>query len=198
MTETTAPRPDVAVVLGPWSSGTSAVAAVVAALGANGHPPFLRLTDPLTPISGESRELRRILSPCFSHDILQRTGTPDRLVPRLRIWAGPGLSVAKMAMLTWFLPEVLTAWTPHFIVVHRPLDLIEATRERRGWPPVYGRKGAEHIEAMIAREIPEDARRIDVEYEALREDPVTVGAGIAAFLDLPMNAERVRDAVRQG
>ena len=197
MTSVAVPRPKVAVVLGPWSSGTSAVAAAIAALGANAHPPFLRLNDPRTPVSGESRELRRILGAAFSHELLTRTATPAWILPRLRIWAGPGLSVAKMPMLTWFLPEILAAWDAHFVIVARPIEKIEATRARRGWPAIYGRVGAERIRSLIARDLPAEVPRLEIAFEALCDDPVAEGASLAQFLDLPMDPDRLRAAVRR-
>lgn len=187
-------RPQVAVVLGPWSSGTSAVAGVVTALGAHAHPPHAQLTDPRTPRSFESLALRRILVDCFDHDRLERTGAPS--VARLREWAGPGLSVAKMPMLTFFLPEVLEAWEARFLIVRRSLEAIEATRLRRGWPVVYGRAGAVRIEAEINRGLPERALRLEVEYDGLCLAPEAAGARIAAFLELPARPEAVRRAVR--
>ena len=191
-------KPKVAVVLGPWSSGTSAVAAAVSALGANAHPPFVRLNDPSTPVSYESRVLRQIIGPAFDHERLVRTGTPRWIVPKLRVWAGPELSVAKLPMLTWFLPEVLAAWDARFLIVRRHLDAIEKTRERRGWPSEYGRKGAERIYRLIADGLPKSVPVLEVEFETLRARPTETGDEIATFLDLPLSPARVQAAIRTG
>ena len=191
-------KPKVAVVLGPWSSGTSAVAAAVAALGGNAHPPFVRLNDPSTPVSYESRVLRQIFGPCFDHTLLARIGMPRWVVPRLRVWAGPGLSVAKVPMLTWFLPEVLQAWDAQFLVVRRHLDAIESTRERRGWPSEYGRKGAERVYKLIADGMPKTAPVLDVDFDELRSRPVETGDKIATFLDVPLAPEKLSAAINRG
>lgn len=188
-------RPKVAVVLGPWSSGTSAVARAVAALGANAHPPFTVLNDPRTPISGESRGLRQIFGPCFDHDRMIRTGTPLWATARLRIWAGPGLSVAKIPMLAWFLPEIMAAWDCRFLIVRRTLEAIEATRERRRWPATYGRQGAERIYGLIKDGLPRETPVQEVAFETLRARPEEIGDTIATFLDTPLAPDRVRSVL---
>ncbi len=169
--------PDVVVVLGPWSSGTSAVASAVAALGLNAHPPFVA---------------------SFDHNRAERLETPSWLVPRLRIWAGPGHSVAKMPLLAWFIPELLEAWDCRFLLVHRPLGAIEATRLRRGWPALYGRVGAERIYALVTKGLPSEAPQLDVDYDALIADPAEMGKRIAGFLDLPEAPEKMCRALRRG
>lgn len=190
-------RPRVAVVLGPWSSGTSAVAQAVMALGANGHPPFTRLNDPQTPVSGESRTLRRIFAPHFDHTTLTRTGTPRWASARLRAWAGPGLSVAKLPILAWFLPEVMRAWDARVLIVRRSAEAIEATRVRRDWPAVYGAEGARHIYRLIGDTLPRATPRLDVDFERLKADPGAVSDHIATFLDLPLDPLRVAAVIRQ-
>ena len=191
-------KPRVAVVLGPWSSGTSAVAGAVAALGANAHPPFVRLNDPRTKVSYESRALRQIFGEMFDHKLLARIGTPRWIDARLRVWAGPGLSVAKVPMLTWFLPEVMSAWDARFVIVRRGLEAIEATRERRGWPSEYGRKGAERIYSLIRDGLPGSVPRLEVDFDTLLGQPVETGDRLATFLDLPLAPERVTSVIRRG
>lgn len=189
------PRPDVTVVLGPWSSGTSAVASVVAGLGLNAHPPFVALTDARTPRSMESSSLRQIFDDAFNHDAAERLQTPRFLVPRLRVWAGPGRSVAKIPLLAWFLPELQAAWSCRFLIVHRPLEEIEATRVRRDWPALYGLEGAERIYRLIDQGR-RSVRSLDVSYPDLMAEPEQVGHSIADFLDVPAAPEKVRAALR--
>ena len=185
----------VAVVLGPYSSGTSAVAAAVAALGANAHPPFAAVNDPRTPVSGESVELRRIVLPAFDHTNVQRLDLPPWFVPRLRIWAGPGLSVAKLPTLAFFVPEMTAAWDVRAIRVRRDIQAIEATRLRRDWPAEYGRQGALAIEAVLDQNL-KDVPVLEVQFDELRANATDVGGWIAEFLDLSPNPDAVRAAVR--
>jgi len=184
------------VVLGPYGAGTSAVAAMAAALGANPHPPFATLTDPRTPVSGESVALRQIVLPAFDHARLARTGTPPWFLARLRLWAGPGLSVAKIPALAFFLDDLQRAWDVRALCVRRDRAAIEATRARRGWPVQYGAAGAAKIEAAIAAGLGPGTPRLALDFEALRTDPQGAGAEIAAFLDLPPDALAARRAIR--
>lgn len=196
MTDT---KPKVAVVLAPWSSGTSAVAGVIACLGADSHPPFMALTDPSTPRSFESHSLRDIIVDAFDHENLSRTPLPVEAVGRLRDWAGDApLSVAKMPMLCFFLEEVCAAWDPLFVVVQRDPVAIEATRLRRGWPAEYGARGAERIYPLIDAGLQAGAARLDVDYAALIADPAAQGARIASFCGLPENESAVRYVLTRG
>ncbi|MEM7056944.1 MAG: sulfotransferase [Pseudomonadota bacterium] len=189
-------KPTVAVVLGPFGSGTSALVAAVAALGANAHPPFAEVADPKTPVSGESLELRRIVVPAFDHENLCRQELPPWFIARLSLWAGPGLSVAKMPALAFFVPEILAAWDAKFIRLRRDHEAIEATRIRRDWPSEYGRAGAEKIEVELDRALANQTV-LDVSFDDLRRDVEGVGARIAEFLSIPANADAVRQVVRQ-
>ena len=192
-------RPTVVTVLGPWSSGTSAVAGIVAVLGAEAHAPFVRVNDPQTPRSFESLALRKIIEACFDHAGLQRRDVPPGLVAHLRRWAGDApLSVAKMPALCFFIEEVLQAWEPLFIVVTRPVEAIEASRVRRGWPAEYGARGADVIYPLIEAGVPRNAQRLDVDYERLKAEPEMVGAEIARFCGLPGAPQRVRYVLTRG
>ena len=196
---TAAERPKVVVVLGPWSSGTSAVAGVVAALGAESHPPFVGVADPSTPVSFESKGLREIIVGAFDHDNLARGPLPSDAVGRLQDWAGQApFSVAKMPMLCWFLQEICEAWDARFIVVRRTLSAIEATRQRRGWPAEYGSKGAEVVYLLIERGVPSDAPRLDVDYAELMGAQEGHGARIADFCGLEPDPEAVRWVLSRG
>ncbi|MEO1491462.1 MAG: hypothetical protein AAFV19_04835 [Pseudomonadota bacterium] len=190
-------RPAVIVVLGPWSSGTSAVAGALAALGANAHPPHFAVDDALTPASFESMALRRIVLPHFDEQTLTRHALPPWLVARLRVWAGPGLSVAKLPVLAYFMLEIARAWSARFVIVRRDLAAIEQTRLRRGWPEIYGRAGAERIYAEITRALPAGAPRVALKFDDLRTDPAQAGEALAAFAGLPPNPKAVARAVRR-
>ncbi|MFK7945538.1 MAG: hypothetical protein AB8B85_21880 [Paracoccaceae bacterium] len=192
-------KPKVVVVLGPWSSGTSAVAGVVALLGAEAHAPFLRVADPSTPRSFESLALRGVLLDSFDHAGLRRLPLASDTTSKIRNWAGDApLSVAKMPMLCFFLSEICAAWEPLFVVVHRSLNAIEASRLRRDWPEEYGSKGAKVIYPLIEAGIPEGARRLDVDYSELLADPAGQGARIARYCGLAENPDIVRYVLSRG
>ena len=192
-------KPKVVVVLGPWSSGTSAVAGIVAALGASAHPPFVGVADPRTPVSFESKALREIILDAFDHAALARGPLPEGAPARLAGWTGgAALSVAKMPMLAFFLEEICAAWEAMFIIVHRDPAEIEATRLRRDWPEEYGAKGAGVIYPLIEGDLPEGAPRLDVDYAALLADPAGQGTRIAGFCGLTPDMNAVRWVLSRG
>lgn len=182
-------KPRVAVVLGTWSGGTSACAAVVAALGADPRPPIFRTEDPSTPFSGESQALRRLILDHFPEPHMRRTRDAAGLPEALRAWAGAGPAVAKYPPLAWFLPEMMEAWEARFLVVRRPLDRIEATRIRRHWPPIYGAVGARMVYDRIERDLPAGAPRLEIDFEHLRHDRDAGIERIAEFLGHPVTPE---------
>jgi len=59
------------LVCGPWSSGTTAVGAMLEQLGAHGLPPYFRTNDPRTANSFESEAFRQLIGGMIDENTLR-------------------------------------------------------------------------------------------------------------------------------
>lgn len=144
------------VVLGAWSSGSTAVIGYLERAGAYSPRPHQATNDPKTPDSHEPKALRDALLERIDERTLQRRAHEG---PAFRDWfavwieqegeraraAGQTQIVIKHPLLAFFIADVQAVCQPTFAVVTRELVHIEATRRRRGWLPVYGRRGAQAL-----------------------------------------------------
>jgi len=152
----------VIVVLGSWGSGTSAVIGALERLGCHICPPHFKTNDSRTPNSFESLSLRSVIIPNFNEYDLHFSG-PDRglISGILKDWATAEQNTAgararlavKLPHLCFFIPDMVAAWDPVFIMIERPADEIEASRLRRGWPPHLGAQGAVAAYAAAERDL---------------------------------------------
>lgn len=152
-------EPRVLLVLGPWSCGSTALTGWLARMGAWSCPPHQATNDPLTPDSHEPKALRDALCATF-HEL---TLAPIGPVSAFSAFFGPWLAaerqkarsqglpavVLKHPILSLVLPQVLSACDARILVCLRPMDQIEASRQRRRWHPVYGRDGAQRLYGSI-------------------------------------------------
>lgn len=141
------------VILGPWGSGTSAVMGALDIMGLNTVGPYLRTNDPRTQNSYESLSLRKIILKCFDENTLSnRPYNRTDLINQLKAWKKENtittgtyvekIIAVKIPHLCFFVPEMVEAWDPFFVVVMRPLQEIENSRIRRKWHVHYGIQGA--------------------------------------------------------
>lgn len=147
--------PRVIVVLGPWSSGSTAVTGFLARTGGWTCPPHQMTNDPLTPDSHESKAFRDALCHCIDELTLEPRAPIDQFTYFFRPWiaqqrqqaaaAGQSAVVLKHPLAAFALPQILACCEPSFLVILRPLPEIEASRVRRRWHPVYGQSGAQKI-----------------------------------------------------
>lgn len=148
------------VVLGSWSSGSTALTGYLERLGAHSAPPHQPTNDPRTPDSHEPRALRNALAARRDEFSLEPRDTE---LPPFREWLAPWLAaeqerardlglthiVLKHPLLAFFTEDLRAVCSPRLLIVTRPVDDIEASRQRRQWHPVYGRAGAGPIYNQI-------------------------------------------------
>jgi hypothetical protein len=143
------------IVVGSWSSGTTAVTGYLSRLGGYTCPPTIQTSDPRTPDSHESVEFRHAVADVHDEMTLSRIGEPADFAQ----WFAPWLSqqhkraalnggkfvLLKHPLSALVLAEIQKICSPRIVVVTRPYAAIENTRQRRGWGPSYGIAGAKVI-----------------------------------------------------
>jgi hypothetical protein len=192
------------LVCGPWSSGTTVVAGLLERLGLHGLPPYFVTSDPRTPNSFESLAFRRLIGELVDEDTLRmRVDWPvaqQRLLEfrkRLEEQADGGavplfLKYPPSALL---IPEICRAFTTRLVYVLRPMQAIEATRERRHWQAQFGAAGAQVIypamfQALVDHEFPTHL----VRYTELLRDPAAHVDQLARFCGLPADGGAIAHA----
>ena len=143
------------LILAPYSSGSTAVTGYLARAGAYACPPFQMTNDPRTKNSHEPKALRDAICGIVQETTLQYTRSPENFAMFFRSWLpleeekakalGHTCLVMKHPLSCFVLNQIIDVCQPRIVIVGRPLDEIEKTRERRGWHPVYGRAGAVKI-----------------------------------------------------
>ena len=148
-------RPRLVLVCGPWSSGSSAVAGLLANAGLQAPGPYFPVNDPRTAATYEMQAFRRVLNTLASEQTLQRTASPDQalqalkrfrdeaLLPVVRWGEGDAPVMLKHGLAMLFLDELAELFDVRLVGVLRPLQAIEATRLRRGWHAGLGQRGAQ-------------------------------------------------------
>ena len=176
--------PSVIFVLGPWSSGTTAVTGFIARNGAWSCPPHFRVNDPRTPDTHESAEFRAMLAGLISERTLEPTRPDYRSL--FRAWFAPWLDdqwreaqaqgcaplVLKHPLTAFFLDEIEALCEPRYCLVLRDLAAIEATRRRRGWAAHFGASGAKGLYSHIFTDLVRAERScLSIGYDRFRQDP---------------------------
>lgn len=146
---------DVTLILAAWSSGSTSVAGFLDKCGAYTCPPHQHTNDARTPVAYEPKAYRDALAACIDEFKLVQKGPSETFTAWFRDWlpaqqrraaeAGAGPIVLKHPLQTFLLPALDRLAACRYVVVTRPYDRIEATRQRRKWHPVYGKAGAERI-----------------------------------------------------
>lgn len=148
-------RPRLVLVCGPWSSGSSAVAGLLANAGLQAPGPYFPVNDPRTAATYEMQAFRRVLNTLASEQTLQRTASPDQalqalkrfrdeaLLPVVRRGEGDAPVMLKHGLAMLFLDELAELFDVRLVGVLRPMQAIEATRLRRGWHAGLGQRGAQ-------------------------------------------------------
>lgn len=147
--------PRVIVVLGPWSSGSTAVTGYLARCGGWTCPPHQLTNDPLTTDSHEPKAFRDALCDFIDELTLKPKQPLGRFVDFFGPWlaakrqeaaaGGHAAVVLKHPLAAFVLQPILAVCEPHFLVVLRPLPQIETSRLRRRWHAIYGQDGARQI-----------------------------------------------------
>jgi len=147
-------------IAGSWGSGTTAVIGALDSLGVPTLGPHLQSKDPKTKNTFELRPFRNLVHRYVDElSLKHKDNYRDEFVPalqqfqtRLENKAFPNqpdttkqLLALKMPLASLCLPEICSTFDTRLIVVHRPLDEIDASRLRRNWEPRYGASGAQQI-----------------------------------------------------
>lgn len=185
------------LVCGPWSSGTSATAGVVAALGLPAPGPYVDIDDPRTSSTHEMKAFQLLLQSLVSEQTLARLVAPPEMVRALTHFKNVTLPEAlaqqgmnserpvmlKHALASFILPEISQVFDLRLIVVTRPLAAIERTRLRRGWPAHYGQAGASQIYGNVfSYVVNSDLPYHIVRYPQLLAQPEEVIAALVKFV----------------
>jgi len=202
-------QPELILVCGPWSSGTSAVAGVLAGLGLEGLKPYLRTSDEKTRNSFESLAFRDLVLSLADEDSVASTAKSVASVARLRDFRsailegefGPQLLDAnkpiflKYPLSAALIPAICTVFRTRLVYVLRPLKDIEATRTRRIWPASQGAAGAQRVYAyMFGALVEQRTPTLMVRYPELLEQPVEIAGQLARFAGLDAKRELIEKA----
>ena len=196
------------LVCGPFGSGTTAVAGLLARLGAVGFGPYYRPTDTLTPDSHELVAFRELILTLAS----EQTTT---LKPRADIKAALDGFRARIAnqelgryddnaaipiflkhpLAALIIPQICAAFDTRLIYLVRPVRDIELSRRRRKWGAQYGAKAAGIIyshmfNALINHSFPTTI----VRYAELVHSPLEHTRRLAAVAGLKCSANVMREA----
>jgi len=208
------PGVDLVLVCGPWSSGTTAVAGLLARLGMKGLPPFLATVDERTPNSYESLAFRTVVDEVAAEASVSVTAPPPVIVERLtafreRIvrqehgaYAGEPIFL-KYPLSALIIPQICEVFCTRLVYVLRPIRDIEATRARRSWGPHAGAQGAQVIYGAMFRSLVEERipMPLMVRFVELLEDPRAAARALARLASLNVEPERLDSAatfVRRG
>jgi hypothetical protein len=192
------------LVCGPWSSGTTVVAGLLERLGARGLPPYFVTNDPRTPNSYESMEFRRLVGELIDENTLRMRVDWSQALERLREFGtrleqqaddGAAPLFLKYPPSALLIPEICQVFATRLVYVLRPMQAIEATRERRNWQVHLGAAGAQVLypamfQALIDHEFPTHL----VRYTELLQDPAAHAGQLARFCGLPADADVIARA----
>lgn len=206
---------ELVLVCGPWSSGTSAVAGLLAGMGLTGLPPFFRTRDERTRNSFESTVFRDLVMGIASEESIALTVPPAEAAERLRNFRsavaagefGPNVLGSgrpfflKYPLSAALIPQICGAFKTRLVYVLRPLKEIEATRKRRGWPAHQGAAGAQRAYShMFGALVEQRFATMIVRYPELVEKPVEIARDLAHFAGLdigPAEIERAAGFIRK-
>jgi len=200
---------DVVLVCGPWSSGTTAVAGLLAGLGLNGLPPYFQTFDERTPNSFESRAFRAVIGDIASEERVSLRASSDAIVERLTAfresvrrqehgpWADETL-VLKYPLSALVIPQMCRVFRTRLVYVLRPVAQIEATRRRRAWAAHTGARGAQVLYGAMFRALVEESIPMPrlVRFAELRGDPRQHARDLACFAGLEVPPSRIEEAAR--
>lgn len=189
-------------ILASWSSGSTSVAGYLDKCGAYSCPPHLTTVDDRTPDAFEPAEYAGVVRLCLDEETLQVNQKAEGFGVFFREWiatkremaaaAGHRFIVIKYPAQSLLLPLLMTVVPDAIlVVVTRPFDKIEATRQRRKWIASYGEAGAQVIYGVTYQFLQQYGwPYIGIPYEKLRSDP-TLRDRMLQFIGLePTPAQR--------
>jgi hypothetical protein len=199
-----------ALICGPWCSGTTAVAGLLERLGAIGFGPYLQINDPKRPNSYEFIPFRDTLHAFISLRTLSPVPNSEQgLESRLRMLRtrmenqefgayDPGSRrpiFLKHPLSALVIPQICGVFETKLIYVLRPLTDIETTRKRRRWPPQYGKPAAETIYGNMFRILVDRTYpTMILRYPELLRSPEKVAKELVQFTELGASTVEIQDA----
>lgn len=207
--EVAATRPTLVLVCGPWSSGSSAVAGLLAQAGLQAPGPFVAVNDPRTPQTFEMLAFQKLLRQLASEETLTlkvpttqalealRQFRDQQLLPQVSSGPGSPPMLLKHGLAVLFIEQLRQLFDLRLVGVLRPLADIEATRQRRRWHPSMGRVGAEVIySALMAEMVNGDSPFHLVRYPELMRQPDQETDRLLAFCSWKASTEQRSSAIR--
>lgn len=191
-------------IAGSYCSGTSALAGVLDNMGIASLPPHFKTDDPLTPNSFESLAFRNLVNSFANESMLtiDKSKAAKFVVDLKNLiqHADRGSNntvVLKMPLASICISQIIEAVDPYVILVHRPIEEIEASRKRRQWPLLYGAIGARFIYTRLFNDLMSMKKSfLAVSYHDLVQDPRQTMLRITTFCDLLEINNRVDDAIK--
>lgn len=194
----------VVVLLSGWSTGSTSVAGYLDRCGAYTCPPHQTTDDERTPVAYEPRAYMQALGACVDEFTLEPKGQAEDFEAFFVPWlaqekakaaaAGCGVIALKHPLQTYLLPVLEDCAAPRYVVITRPFEAVEATRQRRGWHPVYGEAGAQQLYGVIYTWLHGAARPyLAVPYDAFRADPA-LRSDLLAWLSLEPDPAQLAEA----
>jgi hypothetical protein len=192
------------LVCGPWSSGTTAVAGLLAKLGVIGLDPYFTTNDQRTRNTYESIAFREVIRSVASEETLTLRPRIDVIghlrefhdrILKQEFGRGDGPIFLKYPLSALVIPQICEVFETRLIYVLRPLLDIEATRRRRAWLEQFGAKGADIIyTAMFNALINYPFPTTVIRYPELIVSPVAHVRQIVDFAELKVGQNRIREA----
>ncbi len=155
-------------IAGPWGSGTTALTGALSQLGVPTLGPYFESSDPKTKNTYELLSFRDLIlnyvdEPNLQHKFTYRSYfTPALEAFKLQLEKevaanSPHSSTQRIALklpiASLCLPEICKTFATKVILMHRPIDEIEASQRRRAWPSLYGSKGAQALYSTLFKDI---------------------------------------------
>lgn len=199
--------PEYIFVVGPFSSGTTAVTGVLLNLGGQTLGPLSKTNDPRTESSLESVAFQAICDELVSPEHLRFYDQKRaRVLPlllglkhqvtALKTQEAAGSTkpiIFKRATTAFFLKEIEVVFNPRFVFVRRDLDHIEKTRIRRGWYESHGKRGAKIIFSQM-NSFSSSHPTIEINFQELRDNPLETVKQLSIELGLSPSDEMIQNA----
>jgi hypothetical protein len=198
--------PMVLAVLGPYRSGTSAVAGSLHKLGIlMGHKFFQGGQHASPKGCFEAQMLYDLCMTCYPEPRFDAGCKPQQRINLLRTWMlgrrNDGAIIgAKHPKLCLMVPEMLAAWPEcRFVRVQRPIEKsIDSLRKLGWWSQAISaedltRRLVETRDRDLANVPPE--RVLDIDFDAFTADPRTHLEQVAAFAEIEPTPEQMDRAI---
>ena len=196
------------LVCGPFGSGTTAIAGLLARLGATGFGPYIKVDDERTGNTYELAAFRDVLRGCVSEATLSAIPGIDIKAElgkfRDRLLEGAFGAYDKAAdppiflkhpLAAFIIPQICQIFETRLVYALRPLREIEATRQRRKWQEQYGAKGAGIIYShMFTTLVEHTFPTVIVRYAQLTAAPLEHARLLADFAGLKRKPEELQAA----